>query len=143
MRKRFLLVVMITGLAVAETLGVTDGQLAPCPDSPNCVSSQADTTDSEHYLAAFAYTGSVASVMAALKEIVDEMPRSTVVTAEETYLHVEFRSNLFRFVDDVEFYFDDNAKLVHFRSAARLGHSDMGVNRRRMQTIGEQLQAAF
>ena len=60
--------------------------------------------------------------------IVREMPRTTVVTQEERYLHVEFRSRLFGFVDDVEFLFDDDAAVVRFRSATRTGYSDMGVN---------------
>lgn len=70
-----------------------------------------------------------------LVEIVGAMSRTTIVAERENYLHVEFRSRLFRFVDDVEFYLEDERGLIQFRSAARLGHADMGVNRRRMEEI--------
>jgi uncharacterized protein (DUF1499 family) len=68
-------------------------------------------------------------------EIVRGMKRSKVVEASDTVLHVEFRSRLFRFVDDVVFVFDESDRLVHFRSASRVGTYDFGVNRRRMEEI--------
>ena len=70
-----------------------------------------------------------------LVEIVGSMPRTTIVATQDDYLHVEFRSRLFRFVDDVEFYVDRERATIQFRSASRLGYSDMGVNRKRMQEI--------
>jgi uncharacterized protein (DUF1499 family) len=63
------------------------------------------------------------------------MKRAKVVTAEVRYLHVEFTSAVFRFVDDAEFFIDDAQKLIHMRSAARLGYYDFGVNRKRLETI--------
>jgi uncharacterized protein (DUF1499 family) len=108
-------------------------RLAPCPGTPNCVSSLA--RDPMHAIAPIAYTGDLAAAKAALLNIVAEMPRSKVVADERDYMHVEFRSLVFRFVDDVEFAFDDTAKLIHFRAAARLGRGDLGVNRRRMERI--------
>lgn len=74
--------------------------------------------------------------------IVRAMPRTTVVTEEDLYLHVEFRSRVFGFVDDVEFGFDDGDALIHFRSASRTGYSDLGVNRKRMTAISEAYLAA-
>jgi uncharacterized protein (DUF1499 family) len=71
----------------------------------------------------------------ALKEIVRSLPRTNLVEENETYLHYEFTSLLLRFVDDVEFLFDDETKTIHFRSASRTGYSDLGVNRRRMEEI--------
>jgi uncharacterized protein (DUF1499 family) len=62
-----------------------------------------------------------------------------VVTVEPNYVHAEFRSAIFRFVDDVEFLFDDKAKRLHFRSASRLGRSDFGVNRKRMTELVREL----
>ncbi|MFM7833527.1 MAG: DUF1499 domain-containing protein, partial [Planctomycetaceae bacterium] len=79
-------------------------------------------------------------VISLLAEIVREMPRTTVVEQTGEYLRVEFRSRLFRFCDDVEFYHDRRSGLVHFRSASRVGHSDLGVNRRRMEQIREEFQ---
>jgi uncharacterized protein (DUF1499 family) len=63
------------------------------------------------------------------------MPRTRVVSEEANYLHAEFTSRLFRFVDDVEFHVDENAGLIQFRSASRAGRNDFGVNRARMEQI--------
>jgi len=82
-----------------------------------------------------AFEGSTADAKAKLLQIINELPRTTVVEDRADYLHVEFRSLIFRFVDDVEFSIDGANHVVHFRSAARLGYSDLGVNRKRMQTI--------
>ncbi len=108
-------------------------ELTPCPSSPNCVSTQAH--DQEHGIAPFRYQKSLAEAKASLKSMVLSLPRTTLVTEDATYLHMEFTSLLLRFIDDVEFVFDDETKTVHFRSASRTGHSDFGVNRRRMEEI--------
>ena len=118
-------------------LGVTDGSLAPCPDKPNCVSSQA--SDEAHRIEPIPYNGDAASAINALKQIIEREPRATVVTSNDDYIHAEFASRLFRFVDDVEFYVDSPDNLIHMRSASRVGHSDLGVNRKRM----EELRSAF
>lgn len=81
--------------------------------------------------------------MGAVRDKIDQLPRSTIVTGDTNYLHAEVRSAVFRFVDDVELYLDDEAKLLHFRSAARLGKSDLGVNRKRMQELSEALKPAL
>ena len=120
-----------------SNLGVVDGRLADCPVSPNCVSTQAD--DTEHRMEPIPFTGSPDEAMQRIKDLVAQMPRTKIVTVEDNYLHAEFRSAIFRFVDDVEFMVDPEAQLIHFRSASRVGYSDMGVNRRRM----EEIQAAF
>lgn len=73
--------------------------------------------------------------MERLKSIVAGMPRAKVVSSTDRYLHAEFTSALFRFVDDVEFLIDPDAKQIHFRSASRVGYSDLGANRRRMEAI--------
>lgn len=115
------------------TLGVQDNQLATCPDSPNCVSSfeQRDT----HAIAPL--TGSLAAVRAAL----EQMPQAVIVTDDGNYIHAEFTSRLMGFVDDVEFLADPASGQVHVRSASRLGHSDLGVNRERVESIRELMAA--
>ena len=118
-------------------LGVTDGRLSDCPSSPNCVSTQAD--DADHRMEPIPFTGSSDEAMQRIKTLVAEMPRTKVVTVADNYLHVEFRSAFFRFVDDVEFLVDSETQIIHFRSASRVGHSDFGVNRDRM----EQIRKAF
>ncbi|MDP3090801.1 MAG: DUF1499 domain-containing protein [Nitrospira sp.] len=104
-----------------------------CPSSPNCVSTQAQ--DEGHAIAPFRYRKSRAEAKESLKAMVQAMPRTRLVEEDESYLHYEFTSLLLRFVDDVEFLFDDENKTIHFRSASRTGHSDLGVNRKRMEEI--------
>lgn len=114
-------------------LGVTNGRLAPCPASPNCVSSQAD--DAAHHIEPLTIHGPVSTVLLRLKIALSREPRMKIVTESENYLHVEATSLLFRFVDDVEFYVDTEAHVIHCRSASRVGYSDLGANRARMERI--------
>jgi uncharacterized protein (DUF1499 family) len=114
-------------------LGMKDGILAPCPSTPNCVSSQA--TDPRHRIEPLPYTGSPAEALARLAGIVGLLPRATVIARSDGYLHADFTSLLFRFVDDVEFLVDDRAKVIHVRSASQMGYSDLGVNRTRIEEI--------
>ena len=132
----FLLPVLLLAgchFARAAAPGVRDAKLAPCPSSPNCVSSQAD--DELHRVAPLTYVGTGADAMARLAATLRALPRATLVTAGESYLHAEFRSAVFGFVDDVEFLLDDAAKVIHVRSASRVGRSDLGVNRRRVESL--------
>ena len=108
-------------------------QLPPCPSSPNCVSTQAQ--DAGHAIAPIRYRKSRAEAREALKEVIRSLPRTKLVEEDESYLHYEFTSLLLRFVDDVEFVFDDEAKTIHFRSASRTGYGDLGVNRTRMEQV--------
>jgi len=114
-------------------LGVKDGKLAPCPDTPNCVSSQ--STDREHGIEPLPFTKTPAEAMAALERTILAMKRTRIVARTDQYLHVEFTSFLWRFVDDVEFFVDARARVIHLRSASRLGKSDLGVNRERVEAI--------
>jgi uncharacterized protein (DUF1499 family) len=112
-----------------------EARLPPCPDTPNCVSSQ--SPDPKRAMPPLPYQGSRENSRRKLIALVESMPRSRITRATERHIHAEFRSAVFRFVDDVDFVFDDAQQLVHFRSASRSGYSDLGVNRRRMQTISE------
>jgi uncharacterized protein (DUF1499 family) len=107
--------------------------LPPCPPSPNCVSTHA--TDTQHAIVPLQYKKARAEAKEALKAAIATLPRITLVEEDEAYLHYEFTSLLLRFVDDVEFLFDETTKTVHFRSASRTGHSDLGVNRKRMEQV--------
>ena len=115
------------------SLGVKDGRLAPCPETPNCVSSQ--STDKDHFIAPLSYSSSTSEAVANLKKIIQQMNRTRIVAETDNYLYIEFTSALWRFVDDVEFSFDDASKTIQVRSASRLGKSDLGVNRKRIETI--------
>lgn len=116
-------------------LGVKEGKLALCPNTPNCVSSQA--ADQEHGIEAIAYKSSPAEALAKLKSLIEGMERTQIVTASDDYLYAEFTSGLMGFVDDVEFYLDSGSGVFQVRSASRLGQSDLGVNRKRIETIRE------
>lgn len=115
-------------------LGVKAGKLAPCPNSPNCVVSQG-TQDREHAIAPISYTVDKATALAKLKAVIAAQPRATLIEQTEDYLYAEFTSQLMGFVDDVEFYFDSDEPVIQVRSASRLGESDLGVNRKRIEAI--------
>ena len=112
-------------------LGVTDGKLAPPKRTPNCVSSQADPADREHYIPPIAFRGDFAEVESA----VARMRGATIVKRDGHYLYAEYRTPIMRYVDDVELLYDSGAGLLHVRSASRLGRRDFGVNRRRIEEL--------
>jgi len=136
-------VAMMTTLSATsrrpDNLGVHDGKLAPCPDTPNCVSSQAQ--DDAHRMAPIPFDGDADEALVRLKAVLAGQPRTTIVSADGDYLHAECVSLLFRFVDDVEFLVDREAKVIHFRSASRAGRSDLGVNRKRMEEIRKDFES--
>lgn len=114
-------------------LGARNGRLAACPGTPNCVCTQSE--DRSHWIAPLNFTGPADDVIPRLRTIIQSMSGATVLTESNVYLRTEFRSSLFRFVDDVEFLVEPESGRVHFRSASRVGYSDMGVNRDRMNLI--------
>jgi uncharacterized protein (DUF1499 family) len=125
-----------------DNLGVTNGRLAPCPDSPNCVCSQAPAQDAQHHIEPIAFDGPPSEALRRIKATLATLPRVRIVRETENYLHAEFTSLVFRFVDDVEFYADPAGKCIHFRSASRAGRSDLGVNRRRMESFRQAFAAS-
>jgi uncharacterized protein (DUF1499 family) len=112
-------------------------QFTPCPDSPNCVSTQ--STDKAHYIEPLRYYGSLADARQKLINILENTKRVRLVKVETNYIHAEFRSPIFRFVDDVEFLFPSEERIIHVKSASQSGYYDFGVNRRRV----ERLRSAF
>jgi uncharacterized protein (DUF1499 family) len=114
-------------------LGIKEGKLTPCPGTPNCVNSQSTNPQSKIDPLPFV-------AIADLKKVIEEMERTTIIEVTDNYLYAEFKSKLMGYVDDVEFYRDDAEKVIHVRSASRLGQSDLGVNRQRVEAIRNQLQ---
>jgi uncharacterized protein (DUF1499 family) len=108
-------------------------RLAPCPHTPNCVSTLAPP--GPQHMDPIPYKGAREKARQRLFSTLRGMERTKVVEEAEDYIHAECRSRIFHFVDDVEMVLDDKAKLIHFRSASRLGRSDYGVNRKRMEQI--------
>lgn len=123
----------------ASAIGLVEGRLADCPKTNNCVCTQ--DKDARRRLDPIKITCSSREAIRRLESVVGEMPGAEVRTRQENYLHVEFTSKFFRFVDDAEFLIDEAAGLIHFRSASRVGRSDFGVNRRRMEIVREKFAA--
>lgn len=124
-----------------HNLGVTSGQLIACPNTPNCVNSQSSSIDAQHSIAPLSYHSSSAEAIAKLKSVIESLERTQIITETENYLYAESKSALMGFVDDVEFYLDEGAHVIHVRSASRLGQSDLGVNRKRIETIRAKFQS--
>lgn len=124
-----------------SNLGIQNGKLAACPASPNCVCSQGDAADTQHFISPLRMTGSAAEAITQLKTIIQAMERTAIISETNNYLYAEFTSKLMGYVDDVEFYAEEAGSgcTVHVRSASRLGKSDLGVNRQRIETIRAQL----
>ncbi len=131
--------VFFTGCSVRIPgyVGLRDGKLSECPDSPNCVSSQ--TVKKDHAINPLSYNGSYSDAKQALLSIISSLPRTKIIADNDWYIHVTFTSHLMRFVDDVEFLFDDTNKKIYVRSASRVGYSDMGVNRKRIEDLRQRL----
>jgi uncharacterized protein (DUF1499 family) len=113
-------------------LGLSEGRLKPCPDSPNCVSSQA-TAVSQRVEPLF-YGGAANQAQSRLLAVLNGMERVHIQRTDPGYVHAEFRSALWGFVDDVEFQFEPSG-VIQARSASRTGYYDFGVNRARIETI--------
>jgi uncharacterized protein (DUF1499 family) len=122
-------------------LGLHDGKLAACPSTPNCVNSQVPASDVAQAIAPIDFGGQASATMENLKLVLKNMPRTNIITeANSNYIYAEVSSKLMGFVDDVEFYLDDSSKTIQVRSASRLGESDLGVNRQRIEEIRTKLQ---
>ena len=126
---------ILTACSTDQTMktGAASDRLSPCPESPNCVSSL--SKDKSHQVEPLTYRDTLAEARERLISVINSMKRSEIVTAENNYLHATFKSSLFGFVDDVEFSFDDEKKIIDIRSASRTGYYDLGVNRRRVEEI--------
>jgi uncharacterized protein (DUF1499 family) len=124
----------LTGCSSNPTAGgISQGKLADCPSSPNCVSSEA--SDEGHSIAPLRFTGTPDQAKTKLISVVESYPRSHIVLNDENYLHVEFTTKLMRFVDDGEFLIEEQA--IQLRSKSRVGYGDLGKNRSRIEEIRE------
>ncbi|KHE72327.1 DUF1499 domain-containing protein [Halobacillus sp. BBL2006] len=118
--------------------GVKDGQLADCPNSPNCVSTQTKSPDKQ--MKPLPFNGELAETKMLIRNILEDMERTSIEMETDTYIHAVVTTKLLKFKDDVEFYLDEESNLVHYRSASRVGYSDFGVNRKRMEQISEEFK---
>lgn len=132
------LIFPVAAWAATSNLGINNGHLAACPASPNCVVSQ--DGDSKHAIAPITYHVDRNTARETLLKVLTVVPRTEVVEQTDNYIHALSKSRIFKFVDDVEFYFPTNESVIHMRSASRIGDSDLGVNRRRLEQIRLALQ---
>jgi len=121
-----------------NSLGVRDGRLSSCPDSPNCVSSQAADTD--HRIEPLLFSDAPDVALARLKSLLAGRKDTKIIDESPGYLRVEFHTILF--VDDGEFLLDAAQQCIHVRSASRLGYSDLGKNRSRLEELRRQFAAS-
>lgn len=115
-----------------------NGVFTLCPKTPNCISSM--EADSDRFVASLVYQGSIEAARRKLIEVINGFKRTQIEENSEQYIRASFTSFLFRFVDDVEFIFDEKEKRIHMKSASRSGSYDFGVNRRRCEAIRERFQ---
>lgn len=118
-------------------MALVNDSLPPCPGTPNCVSSQAE--DPSRRVEPLRFRGPASQALERLQALLAGMPRTRIVASRDGYVHAEVRTALLRFTDDVELLLDEAAGVIHVRSASRVGRSDFGTNRRRV----ERLRAAW
>lgn len=133
-----LVVIMAVGMVVKNNktpnnLGVNNSELAPMPSSPNAVSTQTDDEDKK--VEPFEFKGDLENSKKVIIDVLDKIDKVKIVKNEEDYIYSVFETKTMKYKDDVEFYFDKENKLIHFRSASRIGYSDMGLNKERYEKI--------
>jgi uncharacterized protein (DUF1499 family) len=133
------LMVLVGCSGTSPKLGLENKELLSCPDKPNCVNSR--DTDEEHAIDPIKFNGNQQQTQQKLITILQSSKGAKIITDNKDYIRAEFTSSIFRFVDDVEFYFPEvmmgtsNQTIIQVRSASRIGHSDLGVNRKRIEEI--------
>jgi len=133
--KRLSLYFCILLSAMNAEAGASDrpGKFSPCPDSPNCVSSQ--SMDKARFIEPLHYAGSLTDARQKLIDILENTKRVRLLKVETDYIHAEFRSLIFQFIDDVELYFPPDQAIIHVKSESRKGYYDFGANRRRVERL--------
>lgn len=118
-------------------LGIKSGRLANCPNRHNCVSSQ--TEDRDHFIAPLNFGSNPAYAMERLKILVGGVDGATIINCNNYYIYAECKTSILGFIDDLEFYWSPIDKVCHVRSASRVGYSDLGKNRKRIEKIRQKL----
>jgi len=136
--KTFLIGFVLTLTPISESFAadisnMTSKRLVPCPDSPNCVSSQA--VEDNQFVQPITFKGPANQAFSRLERAILALPGSRIIVREDTYIHAEFQTKLLRFIDDVESILDAENHIIHIRSASRVGYSDFGANRKRVESI--------
>lgn len=143
-RYRTLITIAVAGFLFSACSGTRpgnlgiqgDGRLAPCPNTPNCVSSVAAKDDTRHYIAPI---DADEGTWQKLEQVLEATPRIEIIARDERYLRAAATTRILRFVDDLEFLYQPAHSRIDVRSASRIGRSDFGVNRKRIERIREHL----
>ncbi len=142
MMSRLIVIALVIFLTLTSSLifsdtawatGMDHGHLSACPASDNCVVSQ--DADAKHTIEPIPYHVTRDQMRETLLKVLSVVPRTEVVEQTDNYIHALSKSRIFQFVDDVEFYLPPNESVIEMRSASRVGESDLGVNRRRLEQI--------
>lgn len=118
---------------VPSNLGVKEGRLSPLPDSPNAVSSQTNQVGKR--VEPFPFSGGLEQTKALVKQAAADFGGAQILAEKPDYLHLVFTVPFIPFKDDVEFFFSEQERVVHYRSASRVGYSDLGVNQKRYERL--------
>ena len=116
-------------------VGLKDNKLKSCDKKYCCVSTQSEKSNKYNYIEPIHYEGSQKEALDKIIAIINSLKRTKILKQTDEYIHSIFITFLFRFKDDVEFYFDDNEKVIHFKSQSRLSGYDYHTNRKRMEKI--------
>lgn len=122
---------------IKKDLGVRNGKLAALSKKPNCVSSQALIEAKK--VNPIKYSGALKDQMSKVQNVISGMAGVEIKQKSDNYMYAVFTTKIMRFKDDVEVFLDDESKLLHFRSASRVGYSDLGVNRKRYEAFVSKL----
>lgn len=116
-----------------EDAALVNGKLRSCPASPNCVCSEFPGND--HSIEPLEFSGGADEAWTRLIDLVSGQARTTIIARTDGYLEARVRTRILRFVDVVEFRLDRAANQIHVRSASKVGYSDLGMNRRRIEHL--------
>lgn len=117
--------------------------LDPCPPSPNCVCSQEDPSDAEHFIEPIDYDGPADRALDVIAGVIESASRARITSRTSDRIDSVFTTPVLRFKDDVSFEVDSSAAKIHFRSASRVGHSDLGANRKRLESLRTEIEAGL
>ncbi|MFT5092738.1 MAG: hypothetical protein ACI8P0_001767 [Planctomycetaceae bacterium] len=124
---------MMSDMSNPDDAGLTNGKLRPCPDSPNCVCSE--YPGNAHSIEPLIFSDDADAAWARLIGILLDQPRTTIVSQTDDYIEARIRTRILRFVDVLEFRLDRATKRINIRSASKVGYSDLGTNRRRVESL--------
>ncbi len=136
------LVSVFSVFCTQQEIGVKSGFLSPCNGRWNCVISQ-EVDGQKPNIKPIPYEGSRQGALAALIKIVKSLPGTQIITERPDYLHVTFTTRIWKFIDDVEFYLPEGQKVIHVRSASRVGKWDLGLNKNRVKQIAKQFKQTY